>query len=47
MRDWNCAVTTMLVLGEVFDVAPGDQVVAAAVGMQRVQSSALVACIAV
>jgi len=32
-RDWNCAVTTLLVLGEVFDVAIGDQVLAAAVGM--------------
>ena len=32
-RNWNCAVTTMLVLGEVFDVALGDQVLAAAVGM--------------
>jgi hypothetical protein len=33
MRDWNCAKTTLHILGEVFDVASGDQVLDAALGM--------------
>jgi len=32
-HDWNCAVTTLRILSEVFDIAVGEQVLDAALGM--------------